>query len=195
MTLGSSKAEAGGMCLGQCLQLFMMSAEDPQLLVARTSHVCFFVSDTTVDVTNVLLLPALWCDHLVPLSLGSAVLLWQGRSTSRVVQLHPFADCVVCPALAQALSDALASIDLRKKFVKGYLRAATCYIKMGQLKLAGKVLDRVSGGGISSSSRCCGVVLVLLAAEASPKSALGHSSWRVLVLCRATGACHDVCVS
>lgn len=169
----------------------MMSAEDRQLLVARTSHVCSFVGHTSVDVTNVLLLPALWCYPLVLLSLGSTVLSWQGLSTSRVIQLHAVVDCVVCTAFAQALSDALASIDLRKKFVKGYLRAATCYIKMGQLKLAEKVLDRVSGGG-SSSSRCCGVVLVLLAAEASPKSALRHTSWRVLVSCRATGVC--VCV-
>eukprot|EP00775_Hariotina_reticulata_P006661 gene6661-6885_t len=57
----------------------------------------------------------------------------------------------------QALSDALASIDLRKKFVKGYLRAATCYIKMGQLKLAGKCMlwhtvERTAGGYLLSPS-------------------------------------------
>lgn len=44
---------------------------------------------------------------------------------------------------AAALEDALASIRIKKKFAKGYLRAATCYIKMGQLTAAGSVLDKV----------------------------------------------------
>lgn len=45
---------------------------------------------------------------------------------------------------AAALEDALASIRTKKKFAKGYLRAATCHIKLGQLKAAAAVLDQVN---------------------------------------------------
>lgn len=44
---------------------------------------------------------------------------------------------------AAALDDALASIRVKKKFARGYLRAATCYMKMGQLGQAAAVLDKV----------------------------------------------------
>jgi uncharacterized membrane-anchored protein len=44
---------------------------------------------------------------------------------------------------AAALDDALSSIRVKRTFARGYLRAATCYTKMGLLGAAAAVLDKV----------------------------------------------------
>jgi uncharacterized membrane-anchored protein len=44
---------------------------------------------------------------------------------------------------AAALEDALSSIRVKRTFARGYLRAATCYTKMGLLGAAAAVLDKV----------------------------------------------------
>jgi hypothetical protein len=46
---------------------------------------------------------------------------------------------------AAALDDALSSIRVKRTFARGYLRAATCYTKMGLLGAAAAVLDKVRG--------------------------------------------------
>jgi hypothetical protein len=46
---------------------------------------------------------------------------------------------------AAALDDALSSIRVKRTFARGYLRAATCYTKMGLLGAAAAVLDTVRG--------------------------------------------------
>ncbi|WIA36306.1 hypothetical protein OEZ86_007631 [Tetradesmus obliquus] len=53
---------------------------------------------------------------------------------------------------AAALDDALSSIRVKRTFARGYLRAATCYTKMGLLGAAAAVLDKVLDMSSAGSS-------------------------------------------
>jgi hypothetical protein len=72
----------------------------------------------------------------VPGGAAATMLLCQlhaHRASARLGLHRPYA----------ALWDALTSVRLRTKFAKGYLRAATCFIKLGELGAARALLDKV----------------------------------------------------
>jgi DnaJ family protein C protein 7 len=60
--------------------------------------------------------------------------LYSNRGGARLMMQRPNA----------ALKDALMSIQTSRKYVRGYLRAAACYTKLGDLAAAHQVLSRIS---------------------------------------------------
>jgi uncharacterized membrane-anchored protein len=98
---------------------------------------------------------------LTCLCLSSAAALLQGiAGLAQHVHDHEPASLLLCQLFnhrasarlglhrpAAALDDALSSIRVKRTFARGYLRAATCYTKMGLLGAAAAVLDKVSGSG------------------------------------------------